>query len=1084
MVTKARTTMVWLMLVIIGLGGFCSVEAGQNLCDEQGWQLGMCAYSLRKFTFFEAVDKTSELGLNYIESFDWQRVSSDISVNMNHHLPDDVIGKIKDKLDSAGVKLVSHYYGALPADEAECRKIFAWAKKMGLRNFTSEPKPEAFDTIEKCCKEYGITVSIHNHPKGHSRYWHPDKVTEVCRGRSDLIGACGDAGHWQRSGIKPAEAVKILDDRLICMHMKDINKFGGGGHDVPWGKGKGELDFMLAELSKQNFEGLFLIEYEHHSENPMPEIRQCVSWFGRMSRALEPAGSPGATGAEVDMQEIDRLLEKISEYKYGKSREPVTELTDIIRDSYDSPEALRKIEARLVEFLQSDATLDSKQKICRRLSIIGTEQSAEVLGDMLTKPATSDMARYALERIPGEKIDKVLRAALENTAGKVRVGIINTIGERRDEKAVDELAKEAKSQDPMVSTAAMVALGKIGGERAARILDDVKSHVRPKEHRVWADAYLMCADSLLPGGKKDEAGDIYQQLYSEDEPLPIRIAALRGLMHVEGSDEAVKLISEVLKDDSRQMRSAAISLSKDIRGKAMTNSLAGVFGELSADKKVQLLAALGRRGDKAALSTVKQATNSKEERVRIAAIEALSMLGDGSTVELLANLAASKSGDEQEAAREALYRLRGYDVNQKILSSIKSSSDDVKIELIRSVGKRNMTEGADELLATAKSSGATVQRESLRVLREVGGKAQIEKLAQMLVDADDERQLKAVEGTLVAISLKSDATEAGTQAIRSRLDSVEDTAVKCSMLRVLGKLGEDDAIGVIKNALDSDDAEIKDTAIRVLAEWPNATPAETVIKLAKDAPKQTQRLLALRGYIRMIGLAAQEKSRDEVTKMYKAALDVAERPAEQKQVLAVMSKHPTVGALELVEPYLDDDEIKQEAKITYMAVATAVKSEHPDEAKAAYRKIQGVKETGPIVVKRGGETVASVLRGEISAPMEISADDKGVFYIVVPNGAQPPAEGDAGLAVYDFTAADSGTLSLEFYVNCPSGQDDSWFIKLDGTNYEAWNGLVTEGKWEWKQYPKEYEVKKGKCMLTIKHREDGAKMSKIKFKLE
>jgi sugar phosphate isomerase/epimerase len=260
----------------------CAVQdTGEN------WRLAVAAWSFNKFTFFEAVDKTASLGLGHIEAYEGQRISNDMAQPLHHTLPDKVLARMKKKLDSAGVQLVNFYVHVMPGDEDKCRKVFEFARKMGVETIVSEPKPQTFDTIEKLCDEYGINLAVHNHPEGHSRYWHPKEVLKACHGRSKRIGACGDVGHWQRSGIRPVDAVKMLEGRNICFHVKDLNEFGNPkAHDVPWGTGKGELDAMFVVLNRQNFNGVFSIEYEYHPQDPVPEMRQCVEYFNRTATRL------------------------------------------------------------------------------------------------------------------------------------------------------------------------------------------------------------------------------------------------------------------------------------------------------------------------------------------------------------------------------------------------------------------------------------------------------------------------------------------------------------------------------------------------------------------------------------------------------------------------------------------------------------------------------------------------------------------------------------------------------------------------------------------------------------------------------
>ncbi|MHC4497861.1 MAG: ThuA domain-containing protein, partial [Planctomycetota bacterium] len=215
---------------------------------------------------------------------------------------------------------------------------------------------------------------------------------------------------------------------------------------------------------------------------------------------------------------LDQLLADIARYEYGHSRLPLAEVDDLIRSASDSPEKLKEMEKSFVDFLASDATPAGKQFICRKLSVIGTKESVPTLAAMLTLKATSpiepgDMARYALERMPGPDAGKALRDALPKTNGTVKVGIINSLGARSDREAVKQLSKLISDSNKQVAEAALSALGKIGGRQAAKTLGKAKSKVTPELRPVWADAYLMCADKFLAKGKTKPALKIYKQLY-------------------------------------------------------------------------------------------------------------------------------------------------------------------------------------------------------------------------------------------------------------------------------------------------------------------------------------------------------------------------------------------------------------------------------------------------------------------------------------------------------------------------------------------------------------------------------------------
>ncbi len=261
-----------------------SSAAGEN------WKLGMQAYSFKEFTFFEAVDKNKALGMRYIECYPGQRLSKEKpDVKTDHNMSSADRKLMLQKLREASVRLMNYGVVGLPNDKAECRKVFDFAKEMGIETIVSEPPEDAFDLIEDLCEEFKtIKVAIHNHPKP-SHYWDPDTVLRVCKGRSKSIGACADTGHWTRSGVDPLEAIKKLGSagRIISLHFKDLDKFGSGAKDVPWGTGVSKARKILAELARQNFKGVFSVEWEHNWLNSMPDIAKCATFFERTAAELD-----------------------------------------------------------------------------------------------------------------------------------------------------------------------------------------------------------------------------------------------------------------------------------------------------------------------------------------------------------------------------------------------------------------------------------------------------------------------------------------------------------------------------------------------------------------------------------------------------------------------------------------------------------------------------------------------------------------------------------------------------------------------------------------------------------------------------
>ncbi len=250
-----------------------------------GWKLGTQAWTFNRFTLFEAIEKTRSMGLDYIQAYPGQKVSPEIPAGFGPDLSDEQRKAIKSKLAETNVQLVAFGVTAISGDQADARKLFAFAKEMGIGTIVSEPGEDQIDLIDKLCQEYEIKLAIHNHPNP-SHYWNPDTVLKMCEGRSKWIGACTDVGHWVRSGLDPVDCLKKLQGRIHDVHIKEIDD----GHDVVWGTGQGRIKGILEELDRQSYQGTFAIEYEYNWDNNLPEIRESIAYFNSVACGLKPTG--------------------------------------------------------------------------------------------------------------------------------------------------------------------------------------------------------------------------------------------------------------------------------------------------------------------------------------------------------------------------------------------------------------------------------------------------------------------------------------------------------------------------------------------------------------------------------------------------------------------------------------------------------------------------------------------------------------------------------------------------------------------------------------------------------------------------
>jgi HEAT repeat protein len=189
--------------------------------------------------------------------------------------------------------------------------------------------------------------------------------------------------------------------------------------------------------------------------------------------------------------DVDKTLAAAAKYRHGQDRGALYAIERLVRDVTATGQK-SPLADRLAAMLGSEATVEAKGFFCKQLSIIGTQSHVPVLAGLLTDGQLSFMARYALERIGGRQVDQALREALPQTAGRTKVGLINSLGNRQDRDAVPLLLTLLEDADQEVVGAAAAALGRIGMPAAEEALARKMSTVSGQLKFVVADAYLAC----------------------------------------------------------------------------------------------------------------------------------------------------------------------------------------------------------------------------------------------------------------------------------------------------------------------------------------------------------------------------------------------------------------------------------------------------------------------------------------------------------------------------------------------------------------------------------------------------------------
>jgi hypothetical protein len=155
--------------------------------------------------------------------------------------------------------------------------------------------------------------------------------------------------------------------------------------------------------------------------------------------------------------------------------------------------------AQLVAMVKDpSSTVFQKAIACKKLAFVGGKDAVQPMAALLSHPQLSCYARFGLEPNPDSSVDDALRAALPKLSGNLKIGVVTTIGVRRDAKAIDALTKLMDDSDPQLAGAAAASIGMIGGMKASQALQAALGRSNPAVFPVVARATLLCAECLLP----------------------------------------------------------------------------------------------------------------------------------------------------------------------------------------------------------------------------------------------------------------------------------------------------------------------------------------------------------------------------------------------------------------------------------------------------------------------------------------------------------------------------------------------------------------------------------------------------------
>ncbi len=229
-----------------------------------------------------------------------------------------------------------------------------------------------------------------------------------------------------------------------------------------------------------------------------------------------------------EIRAIDQAFEALKTYDAGSSRAALVPINDAVVAAMRDEPGRVQLEARLAAVLAAGVPAVAKAYVCGKLRLIGGAASVPALAALLGNAELSHAARNALETMPCAEAAVALRSRLAKLSGLPKVGVVASLGIRRDAASVPDLKTALRDGDAQVAGAAAAALGEIGNAAAGEALREFLPRATASVRAIAADAALVCAARLKAGGDEAAARALRSVLTAADQPEYIRAAAKLG----------------------------------------------------------------------------------------------------------------------------------------------------------------------------------------------------------------------------------------------------------------------------------------------------------------------------------------------------------------------------------------------------------------------------------------------------------------------------------------------------------------------------------------------------------------------------
>jgi len=555
----------------------------------------------------------------------------------------------------------------------------------------------------------------------------------------------------------------------------------------------------------------------------------------------------------------------------------------------------------------------------KQLQIIGGDASAKAMGPFLNNKEMCQPALAVILAVGGKTSEAILAESLKNKDLPCAAAVMNALALINSESAVNEYIMWSSGIDVNTRASAYNALAMSGSPLAYPVLSKAARDVLYRWEHTGATAALLNYARIIGQNGDIKTMDIICNLViskcNENLNIQNKTAALDIYSGFHGIDAMPMLIKAAGHENSKY-RTAAMRMSLKISGTEVTNMWINYYPKAIPEAKPEIINMLGERRDNLALSLVTSSLSDQDQKIRIAASEAVVKISGSEAMHSLINyMLVFPDTPDQEAAKSAIKSVAGNDKMPLLIPVLKDGPSAAKKSVTEILAWNKDNKYFTDILPLATSTDEKVQSAAIKALAELAGPDDQVKLIELLSATEKPEYIADLRNAIASAANKIPDPEKRSAVV---LSAINDKIKKDKIIPVLAKTGGREALAVVMKEFENGNAEIRDVCFRTLTAWRDYSASTALYGICVSGNK-TYEAPAFDGYVRQI--SSTEIADEQKLLLLRKIMPYALTPERKNRVITELGNLKTYQTLFFVADYLDDPATSASAAKASMYIA-------------------------------------------------------------------------------------------------------------------------------------------------------------------